>query len=47
MDSTGMEGPYCARCADGVRARRDLSGLAREAARRKEERHDDETDRAA
>jgi len=34
MDSTGMEGPYCAACADVIRARRDALALASEAARR-------------
>ena len=46
-DSTGMEGPYCAQCADGVRARRELHALTLEAARRKEEHHDDATADAA
>ena len=46
-DSTGMEGPYCGGCADGVRARRELRALSLEAARRKEEYRDDETADAA
>ena len=37
MDSCGMEGPYCGRCADAVREARALTAEAVELLRRERE----------